>query len=60
MNLRPAAMPVKTFERCKKEVWLVVDGLSIGVRMTWEEEGKGKEVIKLKLEEESVLKRVKE
>lgn len=55
MKLMGAAAPVKEIEDEKKEVGLVVDGLSIGVRLTWDDEGK--EVVKLQLEEEQLLKR---
>lgn len=57
MPLRLAAAPVKEFPGGKKEVWLVVAGLHIGVRLTWGDDGKGDEVVRLQMEDESVLKR---
>lgn len=57
MKLLPAAAPVNEFEGGRKEVWLVVDGLTIGARLTWGDEGKGEQVVKLLLEDMKVLKR---
>lgn len=58
MLLRPAAAPAKQFFEGRKEIWLVADGLNIGVRLTWEDGGKGEEVVRLQMEDGHVLKRL--
>ncbi|KAK5169060.1 uncharacterized protein LTR77_006369 [Saxophila tyrrhenica] len=54
MKLKPAAAPVEVFEDGRKELFLVIDGLKVGVRLTWED---GRRVVQLLQNEPETLKR---
>jgi hypothetical protein len=54
MRLRSAAAPTKVFDDGSREVFLVVDGLQIGMRLTWKD---GKRVVELLQDEPKTLKR---
>ncbi len=54
MKMRPAAAPTHVFEDGRKELFFVVDGLKIGLRLTWED---GTEVVQLLQAEATTLKR---